>query len=99
MTLLPLPLQAEPLLDLTDEQIQDIYNMWTSGGYAEFMRKVHSGELPRWVAIGEHQLKRMTMGRATLLNLADVRAIVKSKWKGANVEDIWGYTNVAYLAV
>lgn len=93
------PFQAAPIRDLTDDQIQEIYRLWTSGEYAEFMRRIYAGELPRWVAVEKAQVDRMIMGRAKLIDLADVRELVQSKWKSANVEEIWGYTNVAYLAV
>lgn len=91
--------KAPPLRDLTDEQIQEIYGLWTSGRYAEFMRKVHSGELPRWVAVEKAQLDRMVSGRAKLIDLADVREVLQTKWKSASVDEIWGYTNLAFLAV
>lgn len=73
--------------------------MWTSGEYAEFMRRVHSGELPRWVAVEKSQVDSMILGRTKFIDLAAVREVVQTKWKNANVEEIWGYTNVAYLAV
>lgn len=63
------------------------------------MRKVHAGELPRWVGMEKHQVARMSSGEGKIIDLVELREILRKRFSGSNLHEIWGYTSIAYVAL
>lgn len=95
----PHRLQADPVRELTDDQIKDVYRLWTGGNYSEFMRKVHAGELPRWVAMNKQRADYVSSGKGKTVDLAELRTILEKRFSSSNLHEVWGYTNLPYVAI
>ncbi|OQR70376.1 hypothetical protein BIW11_04172 [Tropilaelaps mercedesae] len=85
--------EASPTRELSDEQIQEVYRLWTGGDYGEYMRKIHAGELPRWIGMDKSQLDRMMDDKSKMIDLVDLREKMATKFEGSNLHEIWGYKN------